>query len=515
MNVMTLTLVAVYAIAVIVIGVCVLRNMFRSVLRGSVALGLTLIALPLSVLVARATVDGLTSKILHMIDLSAVAQLEEAFPSLEDSAVALVHMVAAPEIGRLVFVLVLTVFAVLTAVVCHFIEKAKPSLAKRNKAIGAALGAVCGVVMVVGILSPTAGYSVEAPGAVHTLEEYEQITHMDEQTLQQTIEAEKNALKVSNTPLLAAVRALGGEAIFDSLTTVTVDGHETDLHTELHALDRLGADIAALSAVPMEEYTDREYDTIREIGDVLEDSVLLRVLGAEGVSALSRAWLKDRAFLGIDRPDAGEAMNFAMNAIMVVMKNTNKDTVAHDVRALAPAISAALRVHVAQTPKPSEPGADPEATPEPPTTSEQLDVLMDAIVESAETPETKDVLVRAGVGLVANELEQYLVNGVEPKPEKPADPDTPEGSEEPVIAVLPNFDPATIPEDTNITQEEYDSFVDNLTDYAIAGGFVAEQTDIVEDVKGIRDLVGIDLTDEMCESLVAGVLESPYASLFR
>lgn len=515
MNAMTWTLIAAYACAVIVIAVCVVRNLFRSIFRGAVALGLAVIALPLSVLVARLTVDSLTSKILRLVDLSALSSLEEAFPSLEEGAVALVHMVAAPEIWRLVLVLMLVLFTVIGTIVCRIVEKHKPSLAKRHKGIGAAMGALCGVVLMVGLLSPTAGYLTEAPEAVHTLEEYEQITHTDEQTLQETIEAEKNAAEAANTPLLVAVRMLGGEAIFDSLTTVTVDGHETDLHTELHALDRLGADIVVLSAVPMEEYTDHEYDTIREIGDVLEDSALLRVLGAEGVSALSRAWLKDRAFLGIDRPDAGEAMNFAMNAIMVVMKNTNKDTVAHDVRALAPAISAALRVHVAQTPKPSEPGADPEVTPEPPTTSEQLDVLMDAIVESAETPETKDVLVRAGVGLVANELEQYLVNGAEPKPEKPADPEQPEGSEEPAIAVLPNFDPATIPEDTDISQEEYDTFVNDLTDYAIAGGFTAEQTAIVEDVKDIRDRVGIDLTDEMCESLVAGVLESPYASLFR
>ena len=126
MNAMTWTLIAAYACAVIVIAVCVVRNLFRSIFRGAVALGLAVIALPLSVLIARLTVDSLTSKILHLVDLSALSSLEEAFPSLEEGAVALVHMVAAPEIWRLVLVLMLVLFTVVGTIVCRIVEKHKP-----------------------------------------------------------------------------------------------------------------------------------------------------------------------------------------------------------------------------------------------------------------------------------------------------------------------------------------------------------------------------------------------------
>lgn len=542
MNGMIWSLIIMYAVAFLVLLSSVLKDMRRSIFRGCVSLVLAMLAIPLAMLLTHNLIDRLTTVVLHLIDLNSIAPLMQAFPSLEESVVGLVHMVTAPELYRLMFIVVMLALAIVSAIVCHIIERKKPALAKKHKGIGAGIGVVFGLVLIVAYLTPTAGYAAEAPEVIHVLGEYEQISHEGEEEMsEEAVQIQSQAQKAANTPLLKVVRALGGEKMFDWMTTVEIDGEKTDLHTEFHALDILGADVAVLTAVPMEDYTDKEYDTLKAVGDVFERSTLLRVLGAEGLSAMSKAWLKNELFIGIARPDMGTGMNVALDAAMVVLKDTNKDTIAKDIRGLAPAISAAMRAfNTLQNLQPSTPDSSESSDTDAPESSgsstvEVLGQLVDAISESADSPEAKEVLVRAGIGLVAKELGQLLVT----TDKNPSSSDSQQGSSpsdgtddttDNTTGDTPSDSPSSdvggigsslgitsdmLPEGTEITQETYDQFVGELTDLAVAGVLKEDAETVVEEVKDIRDLVGIDLSDEMCEQLVNGVLNSPFASLFK
>jgi hypothetical protein len=234
----------------------------------------------------------------------------------------------------------------------------------------------------------------------------------------------------------------------------------------------------------------------------------------------------------------GDSMDFALDAVLVVMKDTDKDTIVSDVNGLAPAISAALRAFntiqsmtaptTPTTPEGSEDAPDGEQ-PEQPETADELTQIVDPIVESvqsSESEEAKEVIVRAGIGLVAKELEQFFVTSA-----TPADPpaQTPDGEGEsggeadqpaqtpvtpPATSIIPSFTPDALPEGTEITQETYEEFVGDLTDLAVSGGLSEEEDVVIESVKDIRDKVGIEISDEVCEQLVTSVLNSPYADLF-
>ena len=87
-----------------------------------------------------------------------------------------------------------------------------------------------------------------------------------------------------------------------------------------------------------------ERDIEKQIPVALENSSLLRVLGAEALSGASRAWLRGNDFVTIERPDMGSIGNVAMDAVLELFKDTTPETVVEDVRALTPVLSAAVAV---------------------------------------------------------------------------------------------------------------------------------------------------------------------------
>jgi hypothetical protein len=170
---------------------------------------------------------------------------------------------------------------------------------------------------------------------------------------------------------------------------------------------------------------------------------------------------------------------------------------------------------------------DPTEGGETPATSgsllDNLDTLVSTLTEEIQTEESKEIVVRAGIGLVAKELESLFVKKDEAtttptNPTTPTTPTTPSTGDEPTVPVepaVPDVPVITVPEDTTITQEEYDVFVEELTDLAVSGVMKEEESVIVEEVKDIRDSIGIDISDENLEALVSQVMNSPFASLFQ
>ena len=80
---------------------------------------------------------------------------------------------------------------------------------------------------------------------------------------------------------------------------------------------------------------------------------------------------------------------------------------------------------------------------------------------------------------------------------------------------LPPATEGLLPEGTEITKEEYDTFVEGVTDLAVSGVLSEDVDTVIEEIKNVRDEAGIDISDELCEEFIKGVLNSPYASLFQ
>ncbi len=540
MNAPTISLIIMYAMAAIIMAICILKDMHRSVLRGCVSLGLAVLSIPLTIVLTHNTLDRVTTNLLRVVDLSSIAPLTEAIPSLEESAVALVHMVIATEICRLVFFVLLALLTLIGHFVCVAIEKKKPALAKKSKPIGAAIGVAFGLVMIVAVLAPTAGYAAEAPEVIHILGEVEQVTHEGEEAMSdEAVTMQQAAQKVSDTALLKMVRALGGKAIFRATTSVEIGGLKTDLYSEFHALDAVAGKLTVLTSVPIAEYGDPQYDAIKALADDIEASVLLRTLSAEGLSSLSNAWLSGESFMGIDKPSDGGAVDVAVNVLLKRFKDTTKDTVAEDIRKLSPAVASAIKAFNVyssmQTSKPtpgtSDASGTPDAPTEQPTIADTLKGVMDTLGEAMEDEATKELVVEIGAGIIIQELEKFIVPSA-PTEETPSEGENKDeqgsssvsgGVNVPFIdlgvslgSLVPwlNTDVLPAEEETVITQDELNDLVTGVTDMVVSGVLEKPAEEVVSDLKDLRDQVGVDISDELCEALVNGFLNSEYANMF-
>ena len=68
-TIVTIVTVALSAIALVIIGVCVLKNLFRPVFRSGMQLAIALLCIPIALLLAKVVCGIATSTVLGMVDV--------------------------------------------------------------------------------------------------------------------------------------------------------------------------------------------------------------------------------------------------------------------------------------------------------------------------------------------------------------------------------------------------------------------------------------------------------------
>ena len=110
---------------------------------------------------------------------------------------------------------------------------------------------------------------------------------------------------IQHTPMIAAYRTLGGDALCDAFSAFEVDGRASNLKAELTAISEFGFDIYRLYELQIEEYTEEDIVLLREIDKDMHKSVFLPIVAGEFIHAVTDAWLDEngpREFLGMTKP---------------------------------------------------------------------------------------------------------------------------------------------------------------------------------------------------------------------
>ena len=108
-----------------------------------------------------------------------------------------------------------------------------------------------------------------------------------------------------SSPLVVTYRALGGNAMCNSLTSIKVGENKTTLKAELGGIAGFLANIMKLTEKEMTEFGDAETNAIRNLSDCFGDSLLLPTVAGEVIYGATDAWLSedgDNAFLGLEKP---------------------------------------------------------------------------------------------------------------------------------------------------------------------------------------------------------------------
>ena len=438
------------AIAALIVLVNVLKNRKRSLLRGLMSLLVALVCIPIAILLAQSVGSLCVAVAMNFLDAETLQMITGALPSAAEAAGALVKMLVAPLLIVPIYLIVRLIIALIVgAVVTHWEKEGTGPLARKNGAIGAAIGAVCGLVLVVVVMTPLAGYTAMADEVLDT----GILSTMDSNGVVTPIlpEAEQAALDdMLNTPVLSITRSLGGKAIFNGLTSARVAGERVTLTREVSAICGIAKTGMSVWNQGIDQLDIEELAALGEqLPTVFENSTLLRVLGAEAISGMSNAWLQNESFMGASRPDFDNSMiNVVVDSALGLFCDTTKDTIVDDVRGLTPLFS------IAATATQLGNGAE-------------LTDLLDALAEHADSPEIKYLLLNAGVGILAEELGLY-----------------------------------------NNKEEIYDEYISALA--LLSSGSLAED-ELCAAIKDLNDMYAIPMSDAECAALASSLIAHPYA----
>lgn len=144
------------------------------------------------------------------------------------------------------------------------------------------------------------------------------------------------------------IRFLGGDALYNGLTTYRADGQKIRLYRETEVI---GATLDALSVYSDPCMTPQYAATvIRDIEKPLSKSVLIPMIGSEFVDAASASWDEGKAFHGVNPPSNG-AMGDIVRSTVTALKDSDVDTFREELGTIVGVVANVVEYDVLSTAK--------------------------------------------------------------------------------------------------------------------------------------------------------------------
>lgn len=270
-------------------------------------------------------IEQLLPQLLQDPDLQA-SLLEN--PALTESISVVAQMLAAPILFIAIYLVAKLVTFIVYKIVCAIFRIRGPKLFGIGRIAGLAVGAICGLVSVLVLVTPVFGY-VELVG--ETME----LVSTNEEGESEIPEELAMVLEITEAPVARQVYDMFGRSMFESLTTTKWDGENVSLSGEIHAIASAVKDAGALTRTPMEEYDSDEITAVRNVVTDIDESALLSHLGSGLLSGASKSWLEGKDFIGIAAPETEENMQGILNAFFRVFSTSDHTNLGTDLTTFA------------------------------------------------------------------------------------------------------------------------------------------------------------------------------------
>ena len=199
---------------------------------------------------------------------------------------------------------------------------------KKFDPLGATLGAVCSVLLLVVLLVPLVGVVDFANSIVQVV-----VTPADPVT-EMVCEISDAA---ANNAGAKTVNVLGGKAVWSALTTFPVNGEWTSAPKETRFLSDTARAIIDIkdAEVPREEAAD----SLRGISKSFDKAVMVPSLLSDVLSAASEDWSAGEEFCGVPAPKLGDTIDPVVKDFYVIMKDSSIDTIHADFKTIVNTIA--------------------------------------------------------------------------------------------------------------------------------------------------------------------------------
>jgi len=308
---------------------CLGREIFLGFVRGSLRALMSLCTVILSIIcsffVSRATGGIIATALVENVIKDLIVENVEiiaGFLSVYETASFLIQAIANVLVFVIAFPLFRWLFNGLVAITLKSaLQKARNSK-EADKLWGSVIGALCGTIIAITVISPIMG----------TVHLFGDVVHLVD-NIGQSIPPQQNIAIPELDPIddytSDAVGdfcyTIGGQLIYKHLTMADFNGEKISLIDEVTTLREASESAVGIVASFSQE---DDPDNFKENADkaylCFEHSDLLRTIAIEFVTDFSSAWLQGEDFLGIYIPDFNNDFKPLVNEILVVCSDINE-----------------------------------------------------------------------------------------------------------------------------------------------------------------------------------------------
>ncbi len=208
-----------------------------------------------------------------------------------------------------------------------------------SRLLGLVAGTVSGLIIALCIVFPVTGYFTVVPSLYANVK--------DSDIIQEEIpsDVEQIIVELPNQPAIKTVNDVTS-GIFSNLVSYDVEGKKVNALSDLQRLTSLLS--PAMSFVNgISEIETMDIQPVRDMANIIGESVTLRAIVAEVVTEASTKWLAGEAFLGIDlKGTLPTDYQNALDGILLKMSNSTKDNIVQNLNELADTVESLQHVYI-------------------------------------------------------------------------------------------------------------------------------------------------------------------------
>ena len=351
----------------VIIATFVLTGVIKGIKKGFIKmlmlLSTFLIAIFLGVIISRAVSDPITDFVINLLaDSGVFEELEQYIAHIRLVMYVIIDAFITPILFIAIFFTLKGILQIILAIISKILLKEPPFdmenrssketwYVKNSKPLGALVGAICGILTAIVIISPiygtvrTAGQLVEIVYGENALLPKDYFGDVSEE-----LDAFK---KYSNDIPCTALDVVGGKLLYQSLSysKCEYEGDYFDskgnIHTEKIKLEiYVSKECETLSLIlkdstGMSEVAETggllnkdNIEILRSLVNDVEHSDLLELLMSDMISGAARSWRSNGTYLSSEKPDLGSSGNYLFDVVLFVLENTNYEVVVSDMNTM-------------------------------------------------------------------------------------------------------------------------------------------------------------------------------------
>lgn len=226
-------------------------------------------------------------------------------------------------------------------------EDAKPPMSwLKRHLLGIPGGVACAAIVAFAILLPFAGYIGSITDVFDELKASESadIQEVLEGDTFQSIDEILNSL--GNDVAIKVTYNLGGKALFNAMTSININDECYHVSQALSITINAFVDTGFLTSASFDDYGEAQIYALNDMRLDIDEDPLVKHLIAEIVSGAAKSWEDGGTFVSVKKPEVGNG-NFGsiINKLLSIYATMTYDTVSSDLKVIADLFSVLIENH--------------------------------------------------------------------------------------------------------------------------------------------------------------------------